>query len=87
MWIIDSETVTGNLDMLSRVGWTSKDYVEGTDLPYRFRMRDDDGDIYYTGRSDDNSSEVAFAPLDDLGTPDAGATEIQYLNNGIWETL
>ena len=49
-----------------------------------FRMLDDDGEVYYTGYSDDNSS---FKPLDDFGTPNAGCTEIQYFENGKWETL
>ncbi len=51
---------------------------------HKFRMFDDDGELYYVGFSDDSSS---FEPLDDFGMPNAGCTEIQYLENGKWETL
>lgn len=57
----------------------------------RFRMYDDDGELYYSGRiliADDADGETAFAPLDDFGTPDAGCTEIRYLDDaGKWVTL
>ena len=65
-----------------------------------FRMYDDDGELYYTGvrtgESDDSGygSEHGFEPLDDYGTPNAGCTEIRYLNlakstadKEEWETL
>ena len=51
---------------------------------YAFRMKDDDGEVYYHGKSSDNSS---FAPLDDFGTPNAGCTTIEYWSKGTWETL
>jgi hypothetical protein len=50
-----------------------------------FRMLDDDGNLYYTGRIIGNHS--GFEPLEDFGTPNAGCTEIRYLNNHKWETL
>jgi len=56
------------------------------ELPHRFRLRDDDGEVYYLGRSDDQDSEAAFAPLD-WATGYAGCTEIQYWRDGHWETL
>ncbi len=51
---------------------------------HAFRMLDDDSEVYYHGKSSCNSS---FSPLDDFGMPNAGCTEIQYLENGKWETL
>jgi len=54
---------------------------------FKFRMLDDDGIVYYEGYSSSKNSEMAFDPLDDFGTPYAGATEIQYRENGKWETL
>lgn len=87
MWKITKETVTEGTDLETRVGFTSPDYVEGTELPFKFRMKDDDGEIYYWGLSDDNNSEEAFAPLYDLGEPDAGCTSIEYYNNKVWEVL
>lgn len=70
---------------------------EGT----RFRMLDDDGEIYYYGRwleddecTNDYCGEPEFSPLDNFGAPNAGCTEIQYDNGKrnakgkvIWETL
>lgn len=51
-----------------------------------FRIYDGDDVLYYEGVSDDNLSESAFAPLD-WATAYAGATRIDYLRNGKWETL
>jgi hypothetical protein len=33
-------------------------------LPYRFRLKDGDGEVYYEGKSDDDASGAAFQPLD-----------------------
>jgi hypothetical protein len=56
---------------------------------WTFRMYDADGNLYYEGRSDDCTSERAFDPLEDYGKPNAGATDIYYLNEkaGKWEML
>lgn len=60
----------------------------------RFRMLDDDGEIYYYGRQLEESecteeyengyfgAESEFAPLDNFGRPNAGCTEIQF-DNGV----
>jgi hypothetical protein len=55
----------------------------------RFRMFDDDGELYYEGYcySEEPGSEDEFGPLDDFGEPNAGCTEIKYFENGKWETL
>ena len=51
-----------------------------------FKMFDDDGELYYTGKIIGDYD--GFEPLDDFGTPNAGATEIKYKNKeGKWETL
>ena len=51
----------------------------------QFQMLDDDRNLYYSGFTvgpDD------FAPLDDFGAPNAGATEIRYMNpRGVFETV
>jgi hypothetical protein len=60
----------------------------------RWRVRDDDGELYYSGRlvlsggrSDGYDSEM-FGPLDDFGAPNAGAVTIEYQNKtGEWEVL
>ena len=57
-----------------------------------FRLYDDDGELYYTGRvlfsgTDDKGQPVtietadeadAFGPLDDFGRPNAGAVDLRY---------
>ena len=55
---------------------------------FKFRLLDDDGDVYAYGVSTDNSLESAFAPLDRY-MYDYGCTEIQYKNpeTGVYETL
>ncbi len=59
-----------------------------------FKMYDDDGEHYYSGRIVGDYD--GFEPLDDYGTPNAGATEIRYrarsrgpgsTGGGAWETL
>lgn len=54
-----------------------------------FRMKDDDGELYYEGMIvADPGSEEDFAPLDDFGMPNAGCTSIEYRGkNGEWEAL
>lgn len=54
---------------------------------HEFRMKDDDGNVYYEGICTDSESEDAFRPLDEFGEPNAGCTSIQYKRNGVWETL
>lgn len=55
-------------------------------LPFAFRLYDDDGHLYYEGRSDDRDSEAAFEPLD-WAERYAGCTEIRYQYGNTWETL
>ena len=51
---------------------------------HAFRMLDDDGEVYYHGRS---SIKDSFQPLDDFGEPNAGCTMIQYYENKRWVTI
>jgi hypothetical protein len=57
----------------------------------RFRMRDDDRELYYEGMMvvlPEDGDEAEFRPLSDFGTPNAGATSIEYQRpDGTWETL
>jgi hypothetical protein len=59
----------------------------------KFRMLDDDGEVYYEGRIV-GGDYMGFEPLDDFGMPNAGCTEIQYQSDPEinhtgkrWETL
>jgi hypothetical protein len=51
-------------------------------LPFEFRLLDDDGNVYYVGRANDQD----FDPLD-WAKGYAGCTEIQFRNGKQWETL
>jgi hypothetical protein len=50
----------------------------------KFRMFDDDGELYYEGILVGGDG---FEPLDDFGSPNAGATAIKYKENGVWVML
>ncbi len=56
----------------------------------KFRLLDDDGEVYFIGLITDEClngpEDRAFSPLDELGRG-YGCTEMQYRNNGQWETL
>jgi hypothetical protein len=55
---------------------------------HKFRMRDDDDVVYYEGIFiGDHTSEDAFLPLDDFGTPNAGCTLIEYKEGNTWSAL
>ena len=57
---------------------------DGSELTHKFRLLDDDGIVYYEGRSRD----IGFGPLSDFGQPNAGATAIQYWVEGVgWKDL
>ena len=51
---------------------------------FKFRLLDDDGEVYYHGISDRPDS---FAPLDNFGMPHAGAVDIQYSTRTGWQSL
>lgn len=55
---------------------------------YKFRLLDDDGEIYFYGYSSDCDTEDAFLPLEQYGIA-YGCTEIQYKSprTGLYETL
>ena len=88
MWIITKDKLFEQDSFIfekSEAGTCSRNY-DGRKLPHRFRMKDDDGEICYYGRS---SSDSSFAPLDDFGMPNAGCTMIEYYNTERkkWELL
>ena len=63
---------------------------KGEGMP--FRMYDDDGELYYSGRlivpEGEEWGDLFFRPLSDFGGPNAGATEIHYKNDrDQWESL
>ena len=56
-----------------------------------FRMKDDDGELYYEGVmviTPEDGDEAEFRPLWDFGMPNAGATTIEYRqSDGTWTPL
>lgn len=80
-WIITKDLIN---DDKRRKGCKSIDFKNQKECTERFKMLDDDGEVYYEGLA---TPDAVFAPLYDLGMPDAGCTEIQYYKNGKWETL
>lgn len=80
---------TATLETVAKAGFTN---YHGESV-HKFKIYDDDGNLYYTGLyiGSDGAElgEEAFGPLDDFGGPNAGATEIRYLNptTGEYETL
>lgn len=57
----------------------------------RFRLLDDDGILYFSGRQyidpDDASDLAEFGPLDDYGRPGFGAVDLQVRQGGQWVSL
>lgn len=91
-WLITDDLVPDN--KFSRVGCMGPRNARLTEEAIRadesakiFRMLDDDGEVYYMGKIVGDYD--GFEPLDDLGMPDAGCTEIQYWdkNMGMWYTV
>lgn len=102
-WIITKDKVYADLkdllpDIKSDKGLTGPRSASEKDLERlrngegkRFRMLDDDGNIYYYGRwlEDDECTaeyegDPELAPLDNFGMPNAGAVQIEYAEG--WDT-
>lgn len=82
-WTITGDHINGG----EYLNTSSKSFEKGMELPLMFRLCDDDGEVYYTGYTNDRWTERAFSPLDDFGMPNDGCTEIQFLVDDKWETL
>jgi hypothetical protein len=74
--------------------WTiTKTYVGGevryqpkSNQTMRFRLLDDDDNVYFKGVMEPTDTEALFIPLDEFGV-DYGCTSIQILDCGIWTTV
>ena len=85
MWIIEKDHLRNEGDeMKRRVGYHSEDYDEvkmNAQLLVEFRVLDDDGVVYYSGKMTkeriEDSETRAFDVLD-WAENDAGCTELQY---------
>ncbi len=85
-WIITKDNISEGL--YTAVGTKSYSGMKGLKLTEKFRLKDDDGEIYFYGKSSDSNSERAFEPLDDFGET-FGCTSIEYYNKEAktWEIL
>ena len=78
-----------NLNAVGMMGPRDCRVLIDEEMPNTFMMYDDDGVCYYEGITDadlENGDKV-FAPLEDFGSPNAGATRIDYWINGRWVTV
>lgn len=83
-WIIDS--VAPELDDIMGTDVGKENYSDPkpdiSTYTMKFRLRDDDGNLYYEGRMTpsclDNFGVGGGNPLDDFGMPNAGCTIFQY---------
>jgi hypothetical protein len=80
-----------NLNAVGMMGPHGCKVLTDAEMPNRFRMYDDDGVLYYEGITDadleNGDEDDVFAPLNDFGTPNAGATRIDYWIAGKWVTV
>jgi hypothetical protein len=99
MWIITRDICgednggTPELKEMDRVGVHSRDYDAvkfAQNDTLQIRLLDDDGELVYEARATreriEDSEERAFELLD-WAMADAGCTELQYFDNGEWQTL
>lgn len=94
-WIIDRDLLfESEGDGRDETGTVGPSGFEGDPASFdiKFRMYDDDDELYYEGRMNQDAMDDGFAegwgdPLDDFGTPNAGCTRLDYLEDGTWKTL
>ena len=91
-WVIDVDYIAtpdheapSNLNAVGMMGPNKANPELLKGVTEVFRMLDDDRNVYYQGRI--AGEYDGFEPLDDFGTPNAGAVHIEYLTNGEWSAL
>ncbi len=87
-WLINS--ATEDVDDQDAVGTLGPGNIGGPMIDKlragegsRFRIFDDDGILYYEGRG---LACRGLEPLEDFGTPNAGATRIDWQEGPTWRT-
>lgn len=108
-WIIWKDLLAESYGGQSAVGTAGPNNIDDSVLAHlkdgkgqAFRLYDDDGEHYYSGKAvaldddgkvldhfTDGEDEAAFGPLWDFGEPDSGCTELRYVDKrtGRWATL
>lgn len=82
-WIIDKDVIGS--DSVGTEGPSSATPYGLIHNVGEFRMLDDDENIYYYGRIFGDYD--GFEPLDDFGMPHSGCVDIQYKEDGKWNSL
>lgn len=82
-------------ELLALLGEPRRNGAQPQHLPAnvrKFRLYDDDGELYYTGRQAfvdpaEADEDAEFGPLNDFGMPNDGAVRLDYWEDGEWKTL
>lgn len=78
-WIITKDIICDG----ESVGVTSPSFDKAVEMPVKFRLYDDDDNLYLEGEMEDHD----FDPLDDFGMPSYGCTTLKYREHGSWKYL
>lgn len=83
-WRIDRDYIS-ELGEVSRVGSEgAQQYCVNEGEKVRFRMKDDDGEVYYSGWLLDDPDCINQESALSYGMYDAGCTTIEVKRNGEW---
>jgi hypothetical protein len=78
-WMITKDLI----DDGANEGRKSAGFKPGKPMTVKFRMYDDDMELYFTG----HMQKLDFEPLEDFGMPAYGCTELQYNTGKGWDTM
>ena len=81
MWKVTRDHLDGKDVVVRSRNWDEDAARKAT---LKFRLRDDDGIVYFSGVC---TPETEFEPLDDFGEPGYGCTEVQFKEGRKWVTL
>lgn len=86
VWVITDDYVDGGKDVgVTGPRSAGANATVGKDEGVAFRMKDDDGEVYYLGRI--KGTFQGYEPLYDFGMPNAGCTSIELRENGSWKPV
>lgn len=97
-WIIDHDHLSAEDGETGAVGTAGPAHASDELLArldnghgHVFRLYDDDGELYYTGRGiwidhqDEPDEDAAYGPLGDFGLPFAGCTSVRWAGHHEWD--
>ena len=91
MWMLTRDFISTDDPEGQRVSVCSLNFSEShvQHLTHRFRLLDDDGQVYGEGVANSCDDEKAFGPLDDFGEGAWGCTAVEYWSETRqqWERL